>query len=163
MKVVLLGATGFVGSALLKEALDRGHRVTGIVRDPEKLEKRGGLIARTGDVYDTASLAGLIEGNDALISAFNPGWKNPHLYDDQVRGTRSIIEAAVIRLVNHHFLACWREIDPVGAKNRGLLSLMRRHRHNLKPEQELRLLSYLAQRPALEVITAFNKGSATCC
>jgi len=63
----------------------------------------------------------------------------------------------VIRLVNHHFLACWREIDPVGAKNRGLLSLMRRHRHNLKPEQELRLLSYLAQRPALEVIYRFKQ------
>ena len=38
MKVVLLGATGFVGSALLKEALDRGHTVTAIVRDPENLE-----------------------------------------------------------------------------------------------------------------------------
>jgi len=93
MKVVLLGATGFVGSALLKEALDRGHRVTAIVRDPEKLEKRDGLIPRKGDVYDTASLAGLIEGNDALISAFNPGWKDPNLYDDQVRGTKSIIAA----------------------------------------------------------------------
>jgi putative NADH-flavin reductase len=94
MKVVLLGATGFVGSALLKEALDRGHKVTAIVRDPEKLEHRDGLIPRKGDVYDTASLAGLIEGNDALISAFNPGWKDPNLYDDQVRGTKSIIAAA---------------------------------------------------------------------
>ena len=93
MKVVLLGATGFVGSALLKEALDRGHTVTAIVRDPVKLEKRDGLIQKAGDVYDTASLAGLIEGNDALISAFNPGWKDPNLYDDQVRGTKSIIEA----------------------------------------------------------------------
>jgi putative NADH-flavin reductase len=37
-KVVLLGATGFVGSALLKEALDRGHAVTAIVPDPGKLE-----------------------------------------------------------------------------------------------------------------------------
>jgi len=45
----------------------------------------------------------------------------------------------VIRLVNQHFLACWREIDPAGSKNRGLLSLMRRHRHNLKPDQTLRL------------------------
>jgi len=36
----------------------------------------------------------------------------------------------VIRTINHHFLACWKELDPAGAKNRGLLSLMRRHRHN---------------------------------
>lgn len=94
MNVVLLGATGFVGSALLQEALNRGHRVTAIVRDSGTLGKHDSLIARRGDVYDTASLATLLEGNDALISAFNPGWKDPNLYDDQVRGTRSIIDAA---------------------------------------------------------------------
>src|SRR3984893_2105141 len=93
MKVVLLGATGFVGSALLKEALDRGHVVTAIVRHPEKLEKRESLTAKAGDVYDTASLATLIRGNEAIISAFSPGWKNPNLYDDQVRGTSAIIAA----------------------------------------------------------------------
>ena len=37
MKIALIGASGFVGSALLKEALDRGHEVTAIVRHPEKL------------------------------------------------------------------------------------------------------------------------------
>jgi len=93
MKVALLGATGFVGSALLKEALDRGHIVTALVRHPERLEKREGLTAKAGDVDDTTSLATLIHGNDAIISAFNPGWKNPNLYDDQVRGTASIIAA----------------------------------------------------------------------
>ena len=63
----------------------------------------------------------------------------------------------VIRLVNHHFLACWREIDPVGSKNRGLMSLMRRHRHNLKPDQQLRLATYLAEHPALNVIYRFKQ------
>jgi transposase len=63
----------------------------------------------------------------------------------------------VIRLINHHFLACWREIDPVGAKNRGLMSLMRRHRHNLKPHEKLRLLAYLAERPALDLIYRFKQ------
>ena len=87
MKVALLGATGFVGSALLKEALERGHTVTAIVRHPEKLEQRKGLVARAGDVYDTTTLAKLIEGHDALISAFNPGWSDPNLYAGQVRGT----------------------------------------------------------------------------
>jgi uncharacterized protein len=93
LKVALVGATGFVGSALLKEALDRGHIVTAIVRHPEKLEKREGLTAKAGEVYDTTSLATLIQGNDAIIGAFNPGWKDPNLYDDQVRGTASIIAA----------------------------------------------------------------------
>ena len=63
----------------------------------------------------------------------------------------------VIRLVNHQFLACWREIDPTGSKNRGLISLMRRHRHNLKPEQKVRLLAYLAEHPALEDIYRFKQ------
>lgn len=58
----------------------------------------------------------------------------------------------VIRLINHHFLACWREIDPTGAKNRGLLSLMRRHRHNLRPEQREKLHSYFEPFPALREI-----------
>jgi hypothetical protein len=98
MRIVLLGATGFVGSALLVEALHRGHKVTAIVRHPEKLEKRDGLTATAGDVYDTDSLASLIAGHHALISAFNPGWTpgtvKPEMYDEQVRGTSSIIAAA---------------------------------------------------------------------
>ena len=63
----------------------------------------------------------------------------------------------VIRLINHHFLACWREIDPAGSRNRGLMSLMRRHRHNLKPDQKLRLQAYLAEHPALNVIYRFKQ------
>src|SRR5262249_22788612 len=63
----------------------------------------------------------------------------------------------VIRLINHHFLSCWREFDAVGSKNRGLLSLMRRHRHNLQPEQFHRLSAYLAERPALELIYRFKQ------
>ena len=93
MKIALLGATGFVGSALLNEALGRGHEVTAIVRHPEKLERRERLTAKAGDVGDVGRLAMLIHGHDALISAFNPGWKNPNLYDEQVRGTASIIAA----------------------------------------------------------------------
>jgi putative NADH-flavin reductase len=101
MKVALLGATVFVVSALLKEALDRGHTVTAIVRHPEKLATRERLSAEAGDVYDTNSLTKLILGNDALISAFNLGWKNPGLYDDQVRGTASIIAAAKQAGIRH--------------------------------------------------------------
>lgn len=93
MKIALLGASGFVGSALLNEALDRGHEVTAVVRHPEKLEKCERLVAKEGDVDDADHLATLIGGHDALISAFNPGWKNPNLYDLQVRGTASIIAA----------------------------------------------------------------------
>lgn len=63
----------------------------------------------------------------------------------------------VIRLVNQQFLAGWREIDPVASKNRGLLSLMRRHRHNLKPEQKTKLKAYLDAHPPLAVIYRFKQ------
>lgn len=63
----------------------------------------------------------------------------------------------VVRLVNLHFLACWREIDPAGSKHRGLRSLMRRHRHNLKPEQQARLEAYFEQFPAMGEIYRFKQ------
>ena len=64
---------------------------------------------------------------------------------------------SVIRIINHHFLACWRDLDPVGSKNRGLLSLLRRHRHHLRPDQQERLAAYLAAYPVLEPIYRFKQ------
>ena len=63
----------------------------------------------------------------------------------------------VIRLVNHHFLKAWQLLDPVGRKNRGLLSLMRRHRKNLKPEQEPKLQSYLQKNSVLKEVYDFKQ------
>jgi hypothetical protein len=93
MKVVLLGASGFVGSAILKEALDRGHQVTAVVRNQGHLKPCQSLEVRIADVYDSLALAKVMVGHDALISAFNPGWNDPNLYTDQVRGTTSILKA----------------------------------------------------------------------
>jgi len=93
MKVALPGATGFVGSAILIEALDRGHTVTAIARDVGKLPVRDRLVAKSCDIFETTQLAGLLRGHDAVISAFNPGWKNPRLYEDQIKGTSSILAA----------------------------------------------------------------------
>jgi len=63
----------------------------------------------------------------------------------------------VIRLVNHHFLKLWQGIDPVGRKNRGLLSLMRRHEEKLDPKQKIRLEAYFRVFPALSSIWAFKQ------
>lgn len=63
----------------------------------------------------------------------------------------------VIRTVNHHFLACWKELDPIGSKNRGLVSLMRRHRHHLTIEQHDRLSAYLREKPVLAAIYCFKQ------
>jgi putative NADH-flavin reductase len=69
MKIALIGATGFIGSRLLTELTSRGHRVTAIVRNPEKVPQGAGVTAKAGDVYDKDGLAALLAGNDAVISA----------------------------------------------------------------------------------------------
>jgi len=92
MKIALIGATGFVGSAILKEALSRGHEVTGIVRNPEKIKPHPKLHPKKGDVYNAEEVARLVSGHDAVISAFNPGWSNPDIYNQQVKGTEAIIK-----------------------------------------------------------------------
>ncbi len=91
MKIALIGATGFVGSAILKEALDRGHEVTAIVRHPEKLQPHPKLHPQKGDVYAADEVARMVAGHGAVISAFNPGWTNPDIYKQQVKGTEAII------------------------------------------------------------------------
>ncbi len=58
----------------------------------------------------------------------------------------------VIRLINQHFLKLWAQHDPEGRKNRGLISLMRRHQWHLKQEQHHNLMSYLDQYPVLRAI-----------
>ena len=58
----------------------------------------------------------------------------------------------VVRLINQHFLKLWTQHDPEGRKNRGLISLMRRHQWHLKQEQHYNLMSYLDQYPVLRAI-----------
>ena len=103
MRIALIGATGFVGSAILKEALDRGHEVTVIVRNPDKLTPHAKLHPKKGDVYNEDEVARLVTGHNAVISAFNPGWSNPDIYNQQVTGTQAIIngvkKAAMKRLL----------------------------------------------------------------
>ena len=91
MNIALIGATGFVGAAILQEALNRGHVVTAIVRNPDKLHAHPNLRALKGDIYNQQELARLVAGHEAVISAFNPGWTNPDIYNEQVKGTRAII------------------------------------------------------------------------
>jgi transposase len=60
----------------------------------------------------------------------------------------------VIRLVNQHFLKVWQQHDPEGRRNRGLLSLMRRHEWRLSSEQRDNLGLYLDDFPVLKVMYA---------
>ena len=92
MNIALIGATGFVGSAVLQELLQRGHRVTALARNPAKLAPRQGLTVREADAQDAAQVARAVAGHDAVVSAYNPGWDNPRIHDEFLRGTRAIID-----------------------------------------------------------------------
>lgn len=73
-KIALFGATGTIGTRVLREALDRGHRVTAVVRDPAKLtERHPNLTVTTGDVLDPASVAAAAKGQDVVVSAVGGG------------------------------------------------------------------------------------------
>lgn len=73
MKIALIGATGNVGSRLLAEALDRGHRVTAIVTEIARLPDHEALTGVSADATDADALASVAAGHDLVISAYNPG------------------------------------------------------------------------------------------
>ncbi|MDT4808833.1 HpnA: hopanoid-associated sugar epimerase [compost metagenome] len=103
MKIALIGATGFVGSAVLTEALQRGHQVTAVVRHPEKLPHHANLSAQKADAHDAAAIAQAVEGHDAVVHAFNPGWGEAKIRELFIQGTRAIFagvrQAGVKRLL----------------------------------------------------------------
>lgn len=91
--VVLIGASGYAGSAIMNEALNRGHKVTAIVRNPEKITvKNLNLTVVKSDATDADMLAKIAEGKDAVISAYNPGWGNPNIYGDTLKNYPLILE-----------------------------------------------------------------------
>ncbi len=81
-KIALIGATGFVGAAVLKEAASRDHSVTALVRNTDKVAKLDNVTAVKTDVYDTDALAKQIAGSDIIISAFNPGWADANIREN---------------------------------------------------------------------------------
>jgi len=92
MKIALIGATGYVGSKLLDEALARGHAVTALVTRPEKLAGRAGVTAVRTDVLDEAMLTEQLRGLDAVITAFS-GHAQADVYAYFVQGFRAIVAA----------------------------------------------------------------------
>lgn len=93
--VVLIGASGFVGNAILNELLSRGHKVTAVVRNPKKINVTNyNLEIVKTDVSDTNVMVEICKGKEAIISAYNPGWANPDIYEETLRNYPLILEAA---------------------------------------------------------------------
>ena len=92
--VLLIGATGFVGSAILNELVNRGHKVTAVVRNAQKLASMADVEAVEADVADVDAIAKLAEGKDAVISAYNPGLMNPDIARLITENYPKILQAA---------------------------------------------------------------------
>ena len=103
MNIALIGATGFVGTAILPELLSRGHQVTVLARTPSKLAPQSGLRVVAADVLNAAQVAEAVAGHDAVISAYNPGWGEPKIYELFLQGSQALVsgvkQAGVKRLL----------------------------------------------------------------
>lgn len=73
MELTVFGATGRTGRQVVQQALDAGHRVTAVVRDPARLAiSHAALSVVTADVTDPRSVAPAVAGRTAAISALGP-------------------------------------------------------------------------------------------
>ncbi|WP_276381479.1 NAD(P)-dependent oxidoreductase [Flavobacterium sp. H4147] len=90
MKIALIGATGFVGSAILNELADRKQEITAIARTPKDTANATWIAT---DIFNVDALAEILKGHDAVVNAYNPGWTNPNIYDDFLAGSKAIQEA----------------------------------------------------------------------
>lgn len=87
MQIAMLGATGRTGTHVLAAALDRGHDVAALVRDPARLaaDVRSSVRVVVGDSTDPGALADLLEGTDAVVSALGPVGRQPDLHTRTAR------------------------------------------------------------------------------
>lgn len=93
MKVVIIGATGFVGRRVVDEALARGLQVTAIARQKKDLPDNANLTVALGDVADSQWLVEQLTGQDVAIGAYNPGWGEDNLYEKTAKGAQQILDA----------------------------------------------------------------------
>ncbi|GAB6091682.1 NAD(P)-dependent oxidoreductase [Spirochaeta dissipatitropha] len=97
MKIAIFGATGKTGQTLVKQAIDHGHEVTVMVRDPARLPKLSTQIhVLTGDFNSDYVIKTCVEGQDAVICALGTKdlYKNTGL---RTIGTRAIINAMKVK------------------------------------------------------------------
>lgn len=102
-KVLVLGATGGTGQQVVTQALQLGHAVTALARDPARVSLSSDrLRVIKGSVTDAEALAGAMRGQDVVISALGAGksFKPRGLIADSVpRIVRAMKDEGVRRLV----------------------------------------------------------------
>ncbi len=93
MRLTIFGASGATGTCLVTQALDAGHEVTAVVRDParSKVPAQARLHVVTADVMNPASISPAVAGSDAVITAIGPNGTGPSTLRQD--STHSIMQA----------------------------------------------------------------------
>lgn len=98
MRYFVTGATGFIGGALTRELIKRGHEVSAVVRTPDKAAdlRALGVEIHKGDITDRASLIEPMRGADGVFHVaawYKVGAKDKHAAENiNVGGTRNVLE-----------------------------------------------------------------------
>ena len=85
MNIVVIGATGAIGSRIVDEALRRGHKVTATSRDRTKLGTRAGMTAKAVNTVDVAATAAVLRRHDAAVISVKWNEADVHQVLDAVR------------------------------------------------------------------------------
>jgi putative NADH-flavin reductase len=94
LTITVYGGTGNIGQRIVQEALNRGHQVTVVARDPSTLTlTHTGLAVAKGDVADAAAVTKQIAGQNVVISAVSLGRDNSQGNDFLVRAAQSLVAA----------------------------------------------------------------------
>jgi putative NADH-flavin reductase len=100
MKVTVFGATGRIGEQVVRQALDAGHKVTAVVRDPARFDVSHPAleVATVPGLTDPEVLRPVLEGSDAAISGVGPrGRKDGPVASSATRGILRAMEASGVR------------------------------------------------------------------
>ncbi len=72
MNILVIGASGMIGSRIVAEALSRGHTVTAAARNPGKIPVRPGLTPLALEVTDIPALSAAAAKADVVVGAISP-------------------------------------------------------------------------------------------
>ena len=94
LTITIYGGTGNIGQRIVQEALNRGHQVTVVARDPSTLAVKGsGLAVAKGDVTDTALVTKQLVGQNVVISAVGIGREASQGDELLKRAAESLVKA----------------------------------------------------------------------